>query len=53
MKKPNETAQLKVLRDGEEHEFSVTLQPVSHGSIYLMIFENYHLSLLDANCPLT
>lgn len=26
MKKPNETAQVKVLRDGEEYEFSVTLQ---------------------------
>lgn len=29
MKKPNETAQIKVLRDGKEHEFTVTLRPVS------------------------
>ena len=40
MKKPNETAQVKVLRDGEEYEFSVTLQTVSHGSFSLTIFEN-------------
>lgn len=30
MKKPDETAVLKVLRDGEESEFSITLRPVSH-----------------------
>lgn len=29
MKKPNDTAQVKVLRYGEEHEFTVTLRPVS------------------------
>lgn len=29
MKKPNDTAQVKVFRDGEEHEFTVTLRPVS------------------------
>lgn len=29
MKKPNETVNIRVLRDGIEHEFSVTLQPVS------------------------
>lgn len=28
MKKPNETAVLKVLRNGEEHEFKITLQPL-------------------------
>nr|XP_027087325.1 protease Do-like 10, mitochondrial isoform X1 [Coffea arabica]XP_027089217.1 protease Do-like 10, mitochondrial isoform X1 [Coffea arabica] len=28
MKKPNETAVLKVLRNGEEHEFDITLQPL-------------------------
>ncbi|KAL3838492.1 hypothetical protein ACJIZ3_023083 [Penstemon smallii] len=28
MKKPNDTAQVKVLRDGKEHEFSVTLRPL-------------------------
>ncbi|MBA0562697.1 hypothetical protein Golob_007722 [Gossypium lobatum] len=29
MKKPNETALVKVLRNGEEHAFTITLQPVS------------------------
>lgn len=29
MKKPNETAVVRVLRDGEEYEFSIALQPVS------------------------
>ena len=29
MKKPNETALVKVLRDGEEYEFSIILRPVS------------------------
>lgn len=29
MKKPDDTAQVKVLRDGEEHEFTVALRPVS------------------------
>lgn len=28
MKKPNETAEIRVLRDGEEHELKVTLQPL-------------------------
>lgn len=28
MKKPNETAEIKVLRNGEEHEFSVNLRPI-------------------------
>ncbi|KZV44384.1 protease Do-like 10, mitochondrial-like [Dorcoceras hygrometricum] len=28
MKKPNETAKIKVLRNGVEHEFSVTLRPI-------------------------
>ncbi|TYG40294.1 hypothetical protein E1A91_D12G077800v1 [Gossypium mustelinum] len=28
MKKPNETALVKVLRNGEEHAFTITLQPV-------------------------
>ncbi|XP_073041141.1 protease Do-like 10, mitochondrial [Primulina eburnea] len=28
MKKPNETAEIKVLRNGEEHDFSVTLRPI-------------------------
>uniref|UniRef100_A0A1D1XZU2 Protease Do-like 10, mitochondrial n=1 Tax=Anthurium amnicola TaxID=1678845 RepID=A0A1D1XZU2_9ARAE len=28
MKKPNETANVRVLRDGLEHEFSITLQPL-------------------------
>lgn len=28
MKKPNETALVRVLRDGEEHEFSITLRPL-------------------------
>ncbi|EYU39504.1 hypothetical protein ABFS82_06G199500 [Erythranthe guttata] len=28
MKKPNDTAQVKVLRSGEEHEFTVTLRPL-------------------------
>ncbi|XP_077226653.1 protease Do-like 10, mitochondrial isoform X2 [Tasmannia lanceolata] len=28
MKKPNETAKIRVLRDGAEHEFSITLQPL-------------------------
>ncbi|MBA0876262.1 hypothetical protein Goshw_011748 [Gossypium schwendimanii] len=30
MKKPNETALVKVLRNGEEHAFTITLQPVSN-----------------------
>lgn len=30
MKKPNETAELEVLRDGEVHDFKITLHPVSH-----------------------
>jgi len=30
MKKPDETALVKVLREGKEHEFSITLRPVSH-----------------------
>lgn len=30
MKKPNETAEVRVLRDGEEHNLTVTLRPVSH-----------------------
>jgi hypothetical protein len=29
MKKPNETAVVKVLRDGKEYEFNITLRPVS------------------------
>lgn len=29
MKKPNETALVKVLREGKEHEFCITLRPVS------------------------
>ncbi|KAL2482112.1 Protease Do-like 10 [Forsythia ovata] len=28
MKKPDETAQVRVMRNGEEHEFSVTLRPL-------------------------
>ncbi|KAM7473504.1 hypothetical protein LguiB_020747 [Lonicera macranthoides] len=28
MKKPNETAQVRVLRDGEEHEFTITVHPL-------------------------
>ncbi|KAL8544620.1 hypothetical protein ACS0TY_005010 [Phlomoides rotata] len=28
MKKPEETAQVKVLRDGKEHEFTITLRPL-------------------------
>ncbi|KAM7469180.1 hypothetical protein LguiA_007363 [Lonicera macranthoides] len=28
MKKPNETAQVRVLRDGEEHEFTITVRPL-------------------------
>ncbi|PSR92830.1 Protease Do-like [Actinidia chinensis var. chinensis] len=28
MKRPNETAKVKVLRNGEEHEFSITLRPL-------------------------
>lgn len=34
MKKPNETAQIRVLRDGEEHELNLTLRPVSKVIIY-------------------
>ncbi|PIN05246.1 Serine protease [Handroanthus impetiginosus] len=30
MKKPNDTAQVKVLRDGKEHEFTITLRPLQH-----------------------
>lgn len=30
MKKPDDTAQVRVLRNGEELEFSVTLRPVSN-----------------------
>lgn len=36
MKKPEDTAQVKVLRDGEEHEFTVTLRPVSRLSSPLL-----------------
>lgn len=36
MKKPNDTAQVKVLRDGEEHEFTVILHPVSKVSSSLL-----------------
>lgn len=36
MKKPNDTAQVKVLRDGEEHEFTITLRPVSKVSSSLV-----------------
>lgn len=30
MKKPGETALVKVLRDGKQHEFSISLNPVSN-----------------------
>ncbi|KAI6698383.1 hypothetical protein NL676_018502 [Syzygium grande] len=30
MKKPNETALIKVLRDGKQNEFSITLRPLQH-----------------------
>lgn len=32
MKKPNEKALLRILRDGEEKEISITVKPVSQGS---------------------
>ena len=38
MKKPNETALIRVLRDGKENEFSITLQPVSHSDIFSFRF---------------
>lgn len=31
MKKPNENSLVRVLRDGKEHEFSITLRPVRNG----------------------
>lgn len=34
MKKPDEKSLVRVLRDGKEHEFSITLRPVSHGFIF-------------------
>ncbi|XWS58892.1 hypothetical protein CRYUN_Cryun08bG0073900 [Craigia yunnanensis] len=37
MKKPNETALVKVLRNGEEHGFIITLRPVSNCSKDLFI----------------
>lgn len=44
MKKPNETAQVRVLRDGEEHEFTITVRPVSHGLYFsVIIFRCDHL----------
>lgn len=30
MKRPNEMAKVIVLRNGEEHEFSITIRPVSY-----------------------
>lgn len=30
MKRPNEMAKVRVLRNGEEHEFSITIRPVSY-----------------------
>ena len=40
MKKPDDTAQVKVLRDGEEHEFTVALRPVSRlFPLFLVLFK--------------
>ncbi len=38
MKKPNEKALLRILRDGEEKEFSITVKPVSQGSDFSLLF---------------
>lgn len=35
MKKPNEKALVRVLRDGQEHELSSILQPVSYYVFFL------------------
>ena len=34
MKKPDEIASVRVFRGGEEHEFSITLRPASHSSVF-------------------
>ncbi|PIA29567.1 hypothetical protein AQUCO_05800005v1 [Aquilegia coerulea] len=39
MKKPNETAKIRVLRDGIQYEFTVTLQPVSLNIFYIVIMK--------------
>lgn len=44
MKKPNETAIVKILRDGEELELTVTLRPVSHLTFSKSFAEYCHLS---------
>lgn len=50
MKKPNETAALKVLRDGEEHEFNIALRPVSY-CISFSSTSNFRLvSLVPDEC---
>lgn len=52
MKKPNETAIVKVLRDGEELELTVTLRPVSHltFSFHLLFFYNIHTLVYGFCC---
>lgn len=45
MKKPNEIAKLKVLRDGQELDLTVTLQPVSNFVHFYL-----HFVFLIMNC---
>lgn len=46
MKKPNDTAQIRVLRGGEEKEFTVTLRPVSKVSFTIIHCRLQQLILL-------
>lgn len=49
MKKPDETANLRVLRKGSEHEFSIKLQPVcvSSSDFFLQFLTELQVRKLD------
>lgn len=47
MKKPDETALIRVLRDGKECEFNITLRPVSHSSSFCQTCSIFLLLSID------
>ncbi|KAL0302958.1 UNVERIFIED_CONTAM: Protease Do-like 10, mitochondrial [Sesamum radiatum] len=52
MKRPNDTARVKVLRDGKEHEFTITLRPVNlSGGLCGLVNNASILTLLQPLVP--
>lgn len=47
MKKPNEKCLLRVLRDAKEYEFSITLRPVRHVSLFCRFLKFDDISSLQ------